>query len=1009
MAKFLIASSTKHDAPDETRPTIMTLLAGGLFALLTSAAIGLLIVRHASRLGLVVRPTDRSSHHHPTPQGGGVGMVVAVTLVSMFVLGPDPGPAYLILAVAFPLALVGWVDDRRPLSAALRLVIQAILISLLMALPLGSLKAPTLLSLSFGALGIAALLIGIWWVNLFNFMDGIDGIAGSQALTMLASALVLASLSDPRFTSTAIGGLAFLTLCAVTGFLIINWPPAKIFMGDVGSTWLAFVIFGLALHTIVNGNLKVTTWLILGSIFIADATVTLLTRVLRGEKWAQPHRSHAYQLLSRGVDAQRTRAHRIVTVSVIGLNMLWVAPLAWFSQTTPESEQALAAVSLAYLPLVIAAFKIGAGRPTELGANLAIDRLASMSQLLPPRALVAVLFDIGVSLIAWVFAFLVVQPAPPGEETLAVLLLSASVVTITQICCFIAMRLYRGIWRFVSFRDLRQIGKAVALATLISTTLLFLIQRGIQVPRSALLLNPLILLVLMAAGRIGFRWWKERSRFDPTSTPGTPLLVLGAGQAGAQVVRGLSGKSSWTVVSILDDKKEMIGREIDGIRITGTWDELADVARFTEARHAFLAIGSQNRTARRRAFDLCERAGVKLLVLPDIEDALAGQISSSSIRDIDVDDLLGRNPVRLDNREVGQMLTGRAVLITGAGGSIGSDLCRQVARFNPSSLVLFEASEYALYQITDELGHQFPSLRLLALVGDIRNRERLDDILSAHRPEIVFHAAAYKHVPLMEVENAWQAVSNNVLGTVEVLDAANRHSVRKVVLVSTDKAVNPTNVMGATKRLAELIALRRPPHLGPQIVMVRFGNVLGSTGSVVPKFKAQIARGGPITVTHPDIRRYFMSVSEASQLVLQAAAMGRGGEVFVLDMGDPVKIVDLAKDLIRLSGASENEVAIEFSGLRPGEKLFEELLADGESTLATHHPKVRISKASDTPDDEWESEVLAWIRQPGPVPDEEVKAMLMRLVPEYSPPGATESSNNEHAERTGAASAQARA
>ena len=299
--------------------------------------------------------------------------------------------------------------------------------------------------------------------------------------------------------------------------------------------------------------------------------------------------------------------------------------------------------------------------------------------------------------------------------------------------------------------------------------------------------------------------------------------------------------------------------------------------------------------------------------------------------------------------------------------------------------MLFEASEYALYQVAEDLSHQFPSVPLHTLVGDIRHRNRLDELFELHKPEIVFHAAAYKHVPLMEVDNAWQAVSNNVGGTLEVLDAAERHSVRKLVIVSTDKAVNPTNVMGATKRLAELLALRRPAARSLQIVTVRFGNVLGSTGSVIPKFKAQIARGGPVTVTHPEVRRYFMSVSEASQLVLQAAAMGRGGEVFVLDMGEPVRIVDLARDLIRLSGASEDDVPIRFTGLRPGEKLFEELLADGEATLATHHPKVRISRASEIPGEAWEQEVIAWVRQPGPVSDETVRSALSRFVPEYSP------------------------
>ena len=891
---------------------------------------------------------------------------------------------HLLVACSLPLAVIGWIDDLRNLSPKIRLAAQFLAVGILLWL-----LSPFSVDSSSGAfewvLAIVALVLGVWWLNLFNFMDGIDGIAAAQTLSMLTCAGLLAAISSPNFFSDPGGALLVLTIFGVLGFLVINWPPAKIFMGDVGSVWLAFIILGIAWTTIAQGQLKVTTWLILGAAFVTDATITLLTRMARGERWAQPHRSHAYQHLSHSIDQQRTRAHRLVTLSVLAVNLIWLAPLAWFSQTTEEPQQAVAAASLAYLPLVVATLKIGAGRPSELAVNLAVARLTTMSSFLPPRALVAVLYDTTVSVIAWACAFMLAQPGHLVDETRAVLLLSTSIVVVTQTFCFVGMRLYRGIWRFASFRDLRQIAVAVALATLIHTTLLFMLQRGVLVPRSALLVNPLLLLVLMAGGRIGYRWWKERTQYELQGQSGTPLLILGAGDAGYQVLRELRNRPSWAVIGVLDDNRDMVGREILGIRITGSWDELAAVAKFTETRHALLAVGSRNRVARRRAFELCEGAGVKLLVIPDIEEALSGQIGSPAIRDIDVDDLLGRDPVELNSRELAQMITRRVVLITGAGGSIGSDLCRQIARFDPLILVLVDASEYALYLITEDLQRSFPALPMHALVGDIRDQRRLREIFATHRPEIVFHAAAFKHVPLMEVDNAWQAVSNNVRGTLEVLDASERYGVSKLVIISTDKAVNPTNVMGATKRLAELLALRRPRKKGLQIVTVRFGNVLGSTGSVIPKFKLQIAQGGPVTVTHPDVRRYFMSLAEASQLVLQAAAMGNGGEVFVLDMGEPVKIVDLASDLIRLAGASTDDIPIRFTGLRPGEKLFEELLADGETTLPTHHPKVRISRASEIPGDDWELDVLEWIQSSEPKSDEAVRAALSRFVPEYSP------------------------
>ncbi len=325
------------------------------------------------------------------------------------------------------------------------------------------------------------------------------------------------------------------------------------------------------------------------------------------------------------------------------------------------------------------------------------------------------------------------------------------------------------------------------------------------------------------------------------------------------------------------------------------------------------------------------------------------------------------------------------MLITGSGGSIGSELCRQVARFNPGMLVMFEQNEFALYNIEEEFSRRFPNIPISCVVGDVKDGQRVEEVFERYRPNVVFHAAAYKHVPMMEKENAWEAVRNNALGTLVLMESIARYPVNKLVFISTDKAVNPTSVMGATKRLSEMLLQRWNLRVDTHTVIVRFGNVLGSTGSVIPKFKRQIASGGPVTITHPDMRRYFMSVSEATQLVLQAALMGEGGEIFVLDMGKPVKIVDLAKDLIRLSGKTEADIKIEFSGLRPGEKLFEELLASDESTLATRHPKLRITKVDHLPNADWERRALTWLRQREPQTPNEVRARLRMLISEYKP------------------------
>jgi FlaA1/EpsC-like NDP-sugar epimerase len=392
---------------------------------------------------------------------------------------------------------------------------------------------------------------------------------------------------------------------------------------------------------------------------------------------------------------------------------------------------------------------------------------------------------------------------------------------------------------------------------------------------------------------------------------------------------------------------------------------------------------SSSHQQRKRAIQLCNQAKLKALTVPSFDDLMSGKVAVSQLRAIELDDLLGRDPVVLDDAGLHGLLCGKTVMVTGAGGSIGSELCRQIARFIPAKLTLFDSGEFALYTIEQELKQIFPALNFVCLIGDVRDGARVDEVMLQYQPDVLFHAAAYKHVPLMEQHNTWQAIRNNVLGTWTVAHAAQKHRVGKFVMISTDKAVNPTNVMGASKRLAEMVCQALQPSGSMRFVMVRFGNVLGSNGSVIPKFRAQIAQGGPVTVTHPEITRYFMSIPEAAQLVLQAGLMGQGGEIFVLDMGEPVKIVDLAKDLVRLSGFTEEEIKIEFTGLRPGEKLYEELLADSEQTLTTPHPKLRIAKARQV-DAAWLARLLEWTSSTT-MSDENVRTALQSWVPEYQP------------------------
>lgn len=541
--------------------------------------------------------------------------------------------------------------------------------------------------------------------------------------------------------------------------------------------------------------------------------------------------------------------------------------------------------------------------------------------------------------------------------------------------------LYRGIWRYASLPDLRRIINAVVVACIAVPTALFMLQIG--VPRSVLIMNPIFLIAIMGGSRLVYRAWKERSLGNLLPAQREPVLVIGAEDAAVNLIKELARSPQWQVVGVFDDDAAKLGRELHGVKILGRTDDLPRWRERLGARHAIIAMPAAPHHVRRRVVDRCTAAQLKVLTVPSFDDLMSGRVTVSQIRHVELDDLLGRDPVVLDTAGLTGWFRGRVVMVTGAGGSIGSELCRQIARFEPRRLILFELNEFALYTVEQEFSANFPALDIVCAIGNVKDAERIGQIIRTYSPSVIFHAAAYKHVPLMENENAWQAVLNNVAGTLVTAKAARGMGVEKFVFVSTDKAVNPTNVMGASKRLAEMVCQAlQGPH-GTRFVMVRFGNVLGSTGSVIPKFREQIAKGGPVTVTHPDITRYFMSIPEAVQLVLQAGLMGSGGEIFVLDMGEPVKIVDLARDMIRLSGLIENEIKIVFTGLRAGEKLYEEPLAADENSLPTPHSKLRIAKAR-RENSEWLPRLTQWLTRPNVPSNDELKAELAQWIPEFS-------------------------
>jgi FlaA1/EpsC-like NDP-sugar epimerase len=550
------------------------------------------------------------------------------------------------------------------------------------------------------------------------------------------------------------------------------------------------------------------------------------------------------------------------------------------------------------------------------------------------------------------------------------------------VALFAGLGLYRGIWRYASLPDLKQIIVAVMIAGVTGPTLLYML--GIPVPRSVLIIHPIMLAGLMCGSRLAYRAWTERDiRFMVHERK--PVLVLGADEVGANLIRELKRSEQWRVVGVLDDDPGKRGRALQGVNVLGQLASLASWAERLGVEHAIIAMPQGSHRTRRRAVELCQEAGVRALTVPSADDLVSGRVTVSQVRHVELDDLLGRDPVVLDAAGLTTWLAGRVVMVTGAGGSIGAELCRQIARYSPCCLILYELNEYALYSIEQEFTECMSDVEIVCAIGDVRDKHRVQQVIREYRPSVVFHAAAYKHVPLMEGENAWQAVLNNVVGTRVIAEAASASAVEKFVLVSTDKAVNPTNVMGATKRLAEMVCQALQKGSDTRFVMVRFGNVLGSTGSVIPKFRDQIARGGPVTVTHPDITRYFMSIPEAVQLVLQAGLMGSGGEIFVLDMGEPVRIADLARDMIRLSGLSVDDIRIVYSGLRPGEKLYEEPLAQDESTLPTPHQQLRIARARQE-DGRWLARLGAWLDRPDLPDDQMVKRDLARWIPEYRSP-----------------------
>lgn len=557
-------------------------------------------------------------------------------------------------------------------------------------------------------------------------------------------------------------------------------------------------------------------------------------------------------------------------------------------------------------------------------------------------------------------------------------------VLVIKTCAFAYYRIYQGWNRYATFYDAVKLAQAATMSACCLASFDYLFLASLHTPRAVFFSDWIATLMLVGGIRCLRRWMSEGGQWLD-STKGLPVLIVGADHDGEEVLSAMRRRGSmrYNVVGFLADSESKVGQIISGVPILGTYKEAFELAQKYEIRDLLIASRGLSGRQVRDIVNATSDEDITVKILPGFDQLLDGHVDWRP-RTVSIADLLRRDPVELDTQNLNRWLGGKTLLVTGAAGSIGSEICRQLLPFNPGKLVVVDRSENGQFFLEKELRKEFPQAEIEVCIADIADKHRMTTLCRRHQPQVIFHAAAYKHVPLMEV-NCSEAIKNTPLATKVLADLADEYGVESFVMISTDKAVNPTSVMGCAKRVAEIYVQALASKSSCRFVTVRFGNVLGSNGSVVPIFAKQIAEGGPVTVTHPDMQRYFMMIPEASQLVIQAGAMGQGGEIFVLDMGEPIKIVDLARDMVRLSGLREGvDIEIQFSGVRPGEKLFEELHIDGEMHVSTSHPKIMVAKCQETPLAEI-TRSLAKLQMVTGWDDEQIVADLQKIVPEFTP------------------------
>jgi FlaA1/EpsC-like NDP-sugar epimerase/UDP-N-acetylmuramyl pentapeptide phosphotransferase/UDP-N-acetylglucosamine-1-phosphate transferase len=939
-------------------------------------------------------PNERSSHSIPTPRGGGIAFVLVFS-VAVAILGATHILVLLEVVAAMSgvlVAAVGYWDDRCDVRRGTRFAVQ-IVSACLVVVALGALHLPGEISTSsivITALMAAEILGLTWLLNLTNFMDGIDGIVSIEVISVTA---ICAGLIIIRHGITGPSILFALLGIIVIPFIVFNWSPAKIFMGDVGSGYLGFTVGVISLIAVARHQLFLLTPLIIFGAFISDATTTLITRMLKHEPWYEPHRTHAYQICAEHY------GHKCVVVAIGIVNLIWLGPLAVAAEYDPRHGLIYALFAIG--PLAIASYlvrkrefvsKTLAGPQSQLDtfSTLKSDdrypKLIKIGVFVKRYSSLWQLISIAIVSLGCVYGSILLSfdgRVPHGIEAIQLeIVVLWSTCQSLVLACF---RVHRSHWRFTSIEEVPQLVVISVLASVAGSVAANVLIRmyGLSVPRSIYLVEALISILayvgLRVFSRLVFGFISRMMLVGMRQK----ILIYSADTNGVSILSEIRRTfPNYHPIGFIDDRPEMKGLSMCGLRVLGSTSDLKQIVKKHSVHHAL--INAQNASEGIRiAREKCCEQKIELRVVTSFAENNI-ELQRHLVKNFAIEELLDRQPVSIDSTLVAVKLTGRVVMVTGAAGSIGSELCRQIAVFRPAVIVGYEISETALFFLERELREQFPEVPFIPCIGSVQNEQRLSEVVATFRPELVYHAAAYKHVPLME-QHIFEAMENNITATQMLLRCCENYGVKTFVMISTDKAVRPTSLMGATKRVAELV-VRASSSLTLTCVSTRFGNVLGSNGSVIPIFRSQILAGGPVKITHPSMVRYFMTIPEAAQLVLQASSFGARNEIYVLAMGEPVRIVDLADRMIRLMGYDPGrEVAIEFTGIRPGEKLYEELSLAEEETVPTSHPKISVFKDKAIRS----SDVLAQVDRLKAACDRRQATNTLRIlqaiVPDYTP------------------------